>query len=62
MIKEEKEKILKAMVEERNYYVKGRERRLAEEQGKIAGADYMMQMLIGVLKSKEDNERSEETE
>lgn len=49
MTKEQKDKILKAMAEDRNYYARERERLIAEEQGKVIGADYMLQRLIDVL-------------
>ena len=49
MTKEQKDKILKLMAEERNEYVKDCDRRIAEEQGKIRGADYMLQRFLNVL-------------
>lgn len=51
MTKEQKDKILKAMADERNYYARERERLIAEEQGKVIGADYMLQRFLDVLKT-----------
>ena len=49
MTKEQKSKILKAIAEDRNDYVIDCNRRIEEEQGKIMGADYMLQRFIDVL-------------
>ena len=49
MTKEQKDKILKLMVEERNDYARDCERRIVEEHGKIKGADYMLQRFLDVL-------------
>ena len=43
MTREQKDKILKLLADERNNYAGGCERRIAEENGKIIGADYMLQ-------------------
>lgn len=60
MTKEQKDKILKALVEDRNYYTRECERRIAEEQGKVTGADYMLQRLLDVLETEVDpQERSD---
>jgi hypothetical protein len=52
MTKEQKDKILELMAEERNCYASGCNRRIAEEQGKIIGADYMLQRFLDVLRTK----------
>ena len=51
MTKEQKDKILKAIAEDRNDYARDCDRRIAEEQGKIIGADYMLQILLDVLRT-----------
>ena len=51
MTKEQKDKILKALAEDRNDYVRDRDRQIAEEQGKIIGADYMLQRFLDILKT-----------
>lgn len=61
MTKEQKDKIFKLVAEERNYFVKERERRIAEEHGKVMGADYMTQRFLDILNSKvEPQEESED--
>ena len=60
MTKEQKDKILKALAEDRNDYARDCDRRIAEEQGKIRGADYMLQRFLDVLRTEvEPQERSE---
>lgn len=49
MTKEQKDKILKALAEDRNDYARECERRIAEEHGKITGADYMLQRFLDIL-------------
>lgn len=51
MTKEQKNKILKVLAEDRNDYARECNRRVAEEQGKIIGADYMLQRFLDVLKT-----------
>lgn len=51
MTKEQKDKILKVVVEGRNDYARERERLIAEENGKIIGADYMLQRFLDILKT-----------
>ena len=46
----DKDKILKSLCEERNLYARDRERYIAEEQGKIMGADYMLQRMLDILR------------
>lgn len=53
MTKEQKDKILKALAEDRNDYAREIERRIAAEQGKITGADYMLQRFINILNTEE---------
>ena len=60
MTKEQKDKILKALADDRNGYARDCERRIAEEQGKIIGADYMLQRFLDILKTEvEPQERSD---
>ena len=49
MTKEEKDKILNLLTEDRNYYSRECERRITAEQGKIIGADYMVQRFLDIL-------------
>lgn len=60
MTKEQKDKILKAIAEDRNYYARDCDRRIAEEQGKIIGADYMLQRFLDVLRTEVEPQESEE--
>ena len=62
MTKEQKDKILKVMVEERNNYARERERLIAEEEGKIRGADYMLQRFLDILKTAVEPQGSEDKE
>lgn len=62
MNKEQKDKILKALAEDRNYYARECERRIVKEQGKIEGADYMLQRFLDILKPEVESEESEEEE
>lgn len=59
MTKEQRDKILKALVEDRNDYARDCDRRIAEEQGKIIGADYMLQRFLDVLKTEVEPQDSE---
>ena len=59
MTKEQKDKIFKALAEDRNDYVTECNRRVAEEQGKIMGADYMLQRFLDVLKTEVEPQESE---
>lgn len=49
MTKEQKDKVLKLLTDDRNDYVRGCDRRIAEENGKITGADYMIQRFLDIL-------------
>ena len=51
MTKEQKDKILKAIAEERNDYARSCNGRIARECGKIEGADYMLQRFLDVLRT-----------
>ena len=55
MTREEKDKILKALAEDRNEYARGCERRVAEECGKIRGADYMLQRFLDILNTESED-------
>jgi hypothetical protein len=52
--KEQKDKILKTIAEDRNDYARDCNRRIAEEQGKIIGADYMLQRFLDILKTESE--------
>ena len=58
MTKDQKEKILKALVEDRNNYTKDCNMRIAKENGRIDGADFMLHRIIDILHA--DNAESEE--
>jgi len=61
MTKEQKDKVLKVLVEDRNDYARDCNRRIAEENGKITGADYMLQRFLDILKTEvEPQAESEE--
>ena len=60
MTKEQKDKIFKALVEDRNDYARDCDRRIAEEQGKIRGADYMLQRFLDILETEIEPQESEE--
>lgn len=62
MTKEEKDKILKALIEERNDYAKEREKQIAIEMGKITGADYMLQRFLDILRTEVEPQESEKEE
>lgn len=59
MTKEQKDKILKVMAEERNNYARGCNERIEKEFGKIAGADYMIQRFLDVLRTEGEPQESE---
>lgn len=61
MTKEQKDKILKALTEDRNDYMRNCQRGIEKEWGKIEGADYMLQSFLDVLNTEvEPKERSGE--
>lgn len=49
MTKEQKDKILTIIAEDRNDYARDCDRRIAKEEGKIIGADYMIQRFLDVF-------------
>lgn len=54
MTKEQKNKILKIIAEDRNDYVRDCDQRIAKENGKIIGADYMVQRFLDLLGTEEN--------
>ena len=62
MTKEQKDKILKVIAEDRNDYARDCRERIAEEQGKIIGADYMLHRFLDVLRTMVDPQESEDKE
>ena len=60
MIIEQKDKIIKALVEDRNNYARDCGRRIEREYGKIEGADYMLQRFLDVLRTEVEPQESEE--
>ena len=58
MKKEQKDKILKALAEDRNDYARDCNRRIAEENGKIIGADYMLQRFLDILRTEVETQES----
>lgn len=61
MTKEQKDKILKVLAEDRNDYARDCQRRVTEENGKIKGADYMLQRFFDILETEVEPQGSEET-
>lgn len=59
MTKEKRDKILKALAEDRNDYARACNERIAKESGKIEGADYMLQRFLDVLKTEVEPGSSE---
>lgn len=59
MTKEQKDKILKALAEDRNDYARDCDRRIAEEQGKVTGADYMLYRFLDVLNAEVEPQERE---
>ena len=62
MTKEQKDKILKAITADRNDYARECDRRIAKEDGKIIGADYMLQRFLDVLRTEVESQKSEDDE
>ena len=62
MTKEQKDKILKVLVDDRNNYARDCNRRIAEENGKITGADYMLQRFLDILGTEVAPKESEDSE
>lgn len=59
MTKEERDIILKGLADERNYYERECSRHIAEEYGKVKGADYMIQRFFDIIKTEVEHEESE---
>ena len=57
---EEKEKLFKILSEDRNNFARECNRRIAVEQGKISGADYMIQRFLDILRIEVKPQESEE--
>lgn len=60
MTKEMKDKILIAIAEDRNDYARHCNERITRENGKIEGADYMLQRFLDVLGTEVEPQGSEE--
>lgn len=60
MTKEQRDKILKAIAEDRNNYARDCNERIAKEQGKIVGADYMLQRFLDVLATEVESQEEDE--
>lgn len=60
MTKEQKDKILKTLAEDRNNYARDCNMRIAKENGRIDGADYMIQRFLDVLNTEVEPQESEE--
>ena len=60
MTKEQKDKILKLMADERNNYARECNKRIENECGKITGADYMLQRFLDILRIEVEPQESEE--
>ena len=57
MTKQKKDEIIKELSDARNYYMRTCQKRIAEENGKVEGADYMMEIFREILgKDKESEE------
>lgn len=59
MKKEQMDKLLTKLADERNEYARECNRRIAEEHGKIRGADYMCQRLLDILRTDVEPQESE---
>lgn len=60
MIKEQKDKILRALAEDRNNYARDCNMRIEKEHGKITGADYMLQRFLDILNTEVESQESED--
>lgn len=54
MTREQKDKILIALAEDRNNYARDCQRRIEREYGKIEGADYMLQRFLDILNTEDE--------
>ena len=59
MTKEQKDIIIKVLAEDRNDYARDCNRRIEREQGKIIGADYMLQRFFDILRTEVKSQESE---
>ena len=59
MTQEQKDKIIKLLAEDRNNYARECNQRIEKEYGKIAGADYMLQRFLDVLRTDVEPQESE---
>ena len=62
MTKEQKDKIIKTLAEERNNYVTDCNRRIEKEQGRILGADYMLQRFLDIIRTEYEPQENEDEE
>lgn len=62
MKKEQKDKILKALAEDRNEYARDCQERIKREYGKIEGADYMLQRFLDILNTEVEPYKAEREE
>lgn len=60
MTKEQKDKIFKTLAEERNDYARECNNRITRENGKIIGADYMLQRFFNILRNEDESQESED--
>ena len=60
MTKEQKDKILIALAAERNAFATDCNRRIAEENGKITGADYMLHRFRDILHTEIESQEGSE--
>lgn len=60
MTKEQRNKILDALAEERNDYARECTKRIVRENGKVEGADYMFQRLLDILNAEAEAETDKE--
>ena len=60
MTEGEKNKILKAIAEDRNNYARDCQERIEREYGKIEGADYMLQRFLDILRTEVEPQESED--
>ena len=56
MNKEQRDKIMTLMADERNRYSEERSRVIARENGKVEGADYMLNRLLEILRDERGGE------
>lgn len=54
MTREQKDKILEKLAEDRNDFAKDCNERISKEYGKIIGADYMLQRFLDIIRAEVD--------